>query len=275
MNEHHLESLLQNLDTDPNRAIERYQGLQAALTRFFKERDHSQPEQLASSTLKRIPQILGSQDISRVQDWIWKEAATISQESRSFETLLQRLDTDRDCAGKKYVDIRLTLTRFFQWNDCLAAEDLTDRTLDRVAKILQRRKIDEVVPFIVGVAKNVRRESRKKPITTALKFEIRELRCPPNELALDRGRQYADLIKCIEKLEAQDRELFREYFMSFEDVIGGKKLAQQRQHLAQRFGLTLGALHVKAHRLRSEVKRYCLRHVLLRRARERKPKNAA
>jgi hypothetical protein len=260
MNEHQLESLLQNLDSEPNGAIQRRQGLWTALTRFFKERDHSQPEQLASSTLKRIAQILGNQDIKRAQDWIWKEAATISRESRGFETLLQCLDADRDCAGKKYVDIRLTLMKFFQRNDCPAADDLTDRTLDRVAKILQRRKIDEVVPFIVGVAKNVRRESRKRPATTELKSEVRELCTSPVELALDSRRQYAELIRCIEKLEAQDRKLFREYFMSFEDAVDRKRLAEHRQHVAQQFGLTLGALHVKAQRLRSEVKRCCLRH---------------
>jgi len=261
MNEHQLETLLQNLDSDPNRATEKYQDLWTALTHFFKERDHSQPEKLATSTLKRIAPILGNRDIRHVQDWIWKEAAIVSQESRSFETLLQRLDADRDCAGKKYVDIRLTLIKFFQWNDCPAAEELTDRTLDRVAKILQRRKIDEVMPFIVGVGKNVLRESWKRLKVTRFKYEMHELCCPPHELALDSIRQCAALIRCIEKLQAQDRELFREYCMSFEDDIGGKKLAQHRQHLAQQSGLTLGALHARVHRLRLEIKRCCLRRV--------------
>jgi hypothetical protein len=260
MNEHQLESPLRNPDSDPNRAIEKYHDLWMPLTRFFKERDHSQPEQLATSTLKRLAHMPGNRDMSHVQNRIWKEAAIISQESRSFETLLRCLDADRDCAGKKYVDIRLTLIKFFRWNDCLAAEDLTDRTLDRVAKILQRRKVDQVVPFIAGVGKNILREYWKRPAMIRFKSEIHELRCPAQEMTLDRRRQYANLIRCIDKLEARDREFFRKYFMSFDDAIGGKKIA--RQHLAQQFGLTLGALRVKAHRLRSEVKRCCLKHVL-------------
>ncbi len=186
----------------------------------------------------------------------------INQESRGLETLLQSLDADRERAGKKYVDIRSTLIKFFQRNDCPAAEDLSDRTLDRVAKILQRKKVDEVVPFIVGVGKNILREFWKRPAIGGFKSEVYELCCPSHELTLDSRSRYASLIRCVERLEAGDRELFREYFMSFGDDISRMELAERRRRLAQRFGLTPGALRVKAHRLRSEVKRCCLRCLL-------------
>jgi hypothetical protein len=127
---------------------------------------------------------------------------------------------------------------------------------------LQRRKVDQVVPFIAGVGKNILREYWKRLAMIRFKSEIHELRCPAQEMTLDRRRQYANLIRCIDKLEARDREFFRKYFMSFDDDISGKTIAQYRQHLAQEFGLTLDALRVKAHRLRSEVKRCCLKHVL-------------
>jgi hypothetical protein len=227
------------------------------LTQFFKERAHSQPEQLARATLNRIAPELEKRDISGVKACIWKEAVAISQESRGLETLLRCLDADPDCAAKKYVEIRSVLVNFFQSKDCHAAEDLTDRTLDRVAKILQRRKIDEVLPFIVGVGKNVLRESWKRPTMARLKSGVCELCCPSHELTLDSRRQYASLIQCIERLEPRDRELFRAYFMPFDDDISGKHMAEYRRDLAQRFGLTLGALRVKAHRLRSKVKRCC------------------
>jgi hypothetical protein len=179
-----------------------------------------------------------------------------------LESLLQSLDADRERAGKKYVDIRTTLIRFFQRNDCPAAEDLSDRTLDRVAKILQRRKIHEVVPFIVGVGKNILREFWKRPAIAGFKPEVYELWCPSHELMLDSRNRYASLMGCVERLEAADRELFREYFMSFGDDINRKDLAEHRRRLAQRFGLTQGALRVKAYRLRAEVKRCCLRCLL-------------
>src|SRR5260370_21814440 len=52
----------------------------------------------------------------------------------SFESLLQRLDPDRERAGGKYENIRRKLIKFFQWNDCFAEEDLADETLDRAPK---------------------------------------------------------------------------------------------------------------------------------------------
>src|SRR5260370_8775058 len=49
----------------------------------------------------------------------------------SFESLLQRLDPDRERAGGKYENIRRKLIKFFQWNDCFAEEDLADEPLGR------------------------------------------------------------------------------------------------------------------------------------------------
>jgi len=54
--------------------------------------------------------------------------------SADFEVLLQRLDSDRECAGEKYEDIRRKLIRFFRWNDCFPGDDLADQTFDRVAQ---------------------------------------------------------------------------------------------------------------------------------------------
>ncbi len=69
-----------------------------------------------------------------------------------FDALLRRLDADRNRAGEKYEEVRWKLVRFFQWNSCLAAEELVDETLNRVAERLAERgdEIPDVAAFAWG-----------------------------------------------------------------------------------------------------------------------------
>ncbi len=59
-----------------------------------------------------------------------------------FESLLLRLDADRNRAGEKYEEIRWKLIRFFQWSSCLHAEDCVDETFNRVAEKLTTESQD-------------------------------------------------------------------------------------------------------------------------------------
>src|SRR5436190_23148632 len=81
--------------------------------------------------------------------------------SEGFERLLQHLDGNRERAGEKYEDIRRKLVRFFAWNDCFPEEDLADMTFDRVTSKLASGRIHNIVAFIWGVAKNIKREFHK------------------------------------------------------------------------------------------------------------------
>jgi hypothetical protein len=66
------------------------------------------------------------------KDWVVTQSA--------FDRMLAELDPDRERAGEKYEQIRQKLMKFFQWRGCSssAAEEHTDRTIDRVA-----RKVEE------------------------------------------------------------------------------------------------------------------------------------
>src|SRR5215467_5862857 len=81
-----------------------------------------------------------------------------------FESLLLRLDPDRNRAGEKYEDIRWKLIRFFQWSSCVHAEDWVDETFNRVAEklITESRQIQDVTAFVWGVAKRVRHEALRQ-----------------------------------------------------------------------------------------------------------------
>ena len=54
--------------------------------------------------------------------------------SESFHMLLDWLDSDREQAGRAYEKIRVRLVRILVGRGCYEAEDLADKTFDRVAK---------------------------------------------------------------------------------------------------------------------------------------------
>jgi DNA-directed RNA polymerase specialized sigma24 family protein len=169
-----------------------------------------------------------------------------------FETLLCRLDADRDHAGEKYEALRRKLIAFFRWNDCFAGENLADETFDRVAGRLGRGEVHDVVPFVWGVAKNIVRETRRRPQFVAIDAlpPGKEPRTEPVELQLLDEREQAArlgcLRRCIEGLSDADRELFLgyEYYAA-----RGRKT----QQLAERLRLRVGTLQTRAHRIKRRL----------------------
>lgn len=175
-----------------------------------------------------------------------------ADERRSqFDQLLRRLDADRDRAGEKYLELRVRLIRFFGWNDSFPEEDLADEVLDRVALKIEG-EIQDLVPFIWGVARNVVREFRKRrptidvgnlqphedPHTGHAELQIIE--------AAERQRRLQCLHQCIQALSAAERELFLAYEYYTDRP-------RNTAELAERMGLTVGALQTKAHRMKHKV----------------------
>jgi DNA-directed RNA polymerase specialized sigma24 family protein len=182
-----------------------------------------------------------------------------------FEALLRRFDPDRDRAAEKYEDLRRRLIRFFRWNDCFPGEDLVDKTFDRVAqKVADEQgsaQIHDVVPFLWGVARNLVREFRKRPAAVNVD-DLPPRRQPhtahPESVIIEqrvRERRLECLRKCLELLAASDRELFLGY-----EYYQGK--TRNTRQLAQRFGVSVGALQVKAHRLKHKLEKCTLKRFL-------------
>ena len=175
-----------------------------------------------------------------------------------FEALLLRLAPDREQAGQKYEDIRQKLIRFFEWNDCLMAEALADEVFDRVSLKLETEDVRDVVPFTMGVARNVLRELRKKPSMRAID-DLPPGQSPhtlhPELRILDEGerqRRIRCLHRCIQRLSPPDRELSLKY-----EYYRGKP--HSTTQLAQRMAMTVGALQTRAHRIKEKVQRCALR----------------
>ncbi|HWC76445.1 MAG TPA: hypothetical protein VG778_03235, partial [Blastocatellia bacterium] len=72
----------------------------------------------------------------------------------AFDKLLACLDPDRETAGKKYLEIRGNLLRFFEWRGCPFPEDHADETVNRVAKrVSQGEELLNPQAYFMGVAR--------------------------------------------------------------------------------------------------------------------------
>ena len=181
--------------------------------------------------------------------------ATPSGESRwamtpeALESLLDLLGPDRDTAARKYEEIRSRLLRIFQWRGCPYPEELVDETMTRVAHKaaggLELRS-DEPFRYFCGVAqmifKEVLRENRKKQEAFA---EIRYAGPPPEE---EEDPRMDCLRECLEELTPENHELMMEYYSG-----DGRRRIRRRKALAERLGIAMNALRIRAYRLRARL----------------------
>jgi DNA-directed RNA polymerase specialized sigma24 family protein len=171
--------------------------------------------------------------------------------------LLSRLDPDTTRAWERYADIRLRLTKFFEWNHCLAPEDLADEVLDRVAAKPDSEKIRKVEKYSCGVARFVCQEDQRRKQHVIYSEDLLggedglpDAHDQPEEIVerLDEERRLACLRKCLAALTPGDRELAIRYYSAEE-----QKQMILRRELARKAGLTLGALRVRMTRLRARL----------------------
>jgi DNA-directed RNA polymerase specialized sigma24 family protein len=170
------------------------------------------------------------------------ENASITQES--FKILLGWLDTNDESAGEKYEKIRQRLIRIFVGRGCYEAEILADRTIDRViAKVPQISDgyVGDPAAYFFGVAQKIHLEW--------LRSKKREREAPVIELTApveEEGADYPCLETCLEKLPEDSREMILEYYR------GDKRVKiDRRKELARKRGISIGALQIKASRIRA------------------------
>jgi DNA-directed RNA polymerase specialized sigma24 family protein len=171
------------------------------------------------------------------KDWAMSE--------ESFEALLDWLASDREQAGIKYEQIRSGLIKFFAGRGHSDAEDLADKTINRVASRLNeiRNKVQgDRAPYFYGVARKVLLEHNRRKQPAA----------PPG-LVGDSGRvevEHRCLEECIAKLSAENRRLVLGYYQS-----DGREKINQRRLLAEKLGIAPNALRIRAYRIRAELQK--------------------
>ena len=172
----------------------------------------------------------------------------------SFESLLRWLSSDREQAGRRYEDIRGRLIKIFGARGCAEPELLADETINRVA-----RRVEEISEtyegdpalYFYGVANKIHMEQlrKQKPIERLPPPVPVSVPIPDSD---DYEEEYVCLESCIGHLPARSRDLVLQYYEHEQQ----DKIAQH-QRLADRLGIGLNALRIRAHRAR-QVLRKCI-----------------
>src|SRR5262249_8678702 len=117
-----------------------------------------------------------------------------------FNDFIIWLDPDPERAAQRYEGIRRRLIWFFLNRQCSSAEDLTDETINRVAKKPKEWKESyegDQMPYFHAVAKNVFREYCREL--------NRRIEPPPDVSHPEREAHLACLKQCITKLTNESR----------------------------------------------------------------------
>jgi len=133
-------------------------------------------------------------------------------DAKSFDSLLQFLDTDRELAGIRYEQIRRRLIRLFEWRGVNEPEDLADQTIDRVSRRLSEGvelRSGNSFAYFAGVAHLVykealRQQARALNVESMLRYAFTQPE-PSNE-ADSRVREV------LSQLSPTDLQLLRRYY---------------------------------------------------------------
>jgi DNA-directed RNA polymerase specialized sigma24 family protein len=161
-----------------------------------------------------------------------------------FNRLLVWLNADRENAGEKYELIRKRLIKMFVCRGSNIAEELADRTINRVTRKLpeiQGTYTGDPAHYFVGVAQKIWLESIKREQAPVLGM-------PTPAITNEEDPRYTQLEKCLQQLTSEDRDLVLSYYQG-----DGRAKILNRRTLAGRLGLGINALRIRVCRIRSEL----------------------
>lgn len=176
--------------------------------------------------------------------------SVLTQEA--FDRLLLWLDPNRDEAGKKYEIIRTRLIKIFTCRGCTEADELADETINRVTRkvgAIGEGYVGDPALYFYGVAHKVHLEYlRKRPLPPQ----------PPTYTgpAEEDEQEYDCLESCMQRLQPKQRELILEYYQDDK-----RAKIDHRKQLAQKMGIALNALRIRAHRIRTMLQQ-CVQNCL-------------
>jgi DNA-directed RNA polymerase specialized sigma24 family protein len=162
----------------------------------------------------------------------------------AFNTLLEWLDPDREEAGRKYEIIRGGLIKMFITRGCIEAENLADRTIDRVATRVKKIRdtfIGDPASYFHGVARKIYLEHVK-----IRREDPSEIDPAVEEVPSAFGTELECLRECLNNLSAEQVILVLEYFL---EESSAKIL--HRKTMAAELGVDPGTLRIRVHRLKT------------------------
>jgi len=179
----------------------------------------------------------------------------------AFALLLKWLDADEALAGETHERLRRKLLIFFEHRGCQHPEELTDKTLDRIARKLaagEEIQVADPAAYCYGIAHNLLKEYWRDPARAIVALDSSPLNShlsthaaavhsstdefEQTEIDLDH------LSICLKKLPPADRELILLYYQGEH-----RDRINNRQELAQRLGVSPGSLRIRALRIREQL----------------------
>jgi DNA-directed RNA polymerase specialized sigma24 family protein len=170
-----------------------------------------------------------------------KKEWTLTEDS--FYKLLGWLDADQERAGKKYEEIRQALIKIFSRKGCYCAEELADKTINRVMQKLDDIMEDYVgdpAPYFYRVAKLIYFEYLKKP----------PIITPPasGHSAEEKERRSNCLARCLKHISPDSYKLLLSYY----EEEGATRISHRKQR-AEEMGIDLKTLRVRISRIKSPL----------------------
>jgi DNA-directed RNA polymerase specialized sigma24 family protein len=174
----------------------------------------------------------------------------------ALNRLLAWLDEGVESCGTRYLEMHRRLVSYFDRRNRVAADELADETLKRVARKLEDTRGGVAMPpaqycYIIAkyvLLEDVRRERRTTPFDEAR---------PAIEAAPGAGSLHDDaagheerldcLDRCLGTLAADERRLIVEYYRHT-----GSRI-EHRHRMAMRRGISDNALRIRAHRIRERL----------------------
>ncbi|HKR14920.1 MAG TPA: hypothetical protein VJT15_22845 [Pyrinomonadaceae bacterium] len=182
-----------------------------------------------------------------------------SMTPEAWAKLLNAFDPDPEEAGIRYQQAHTKLMRFFEWHSIRRSDHWADQTLNVVARQLEKgQQLDNFTGYIYGVARMLLHEARKdeNEKTPASLEDTRESQHIPTPPPVEPDEREECFDHCLERQLPENRRMILEYYQEER-----RAKIELRQQIADRLGIPLNALRIRAHRIRIALEK-CIRECL-------------
>lgn len=179
----------------------------------------------------------------------------------AFRKLLDWIDEGEDSGGEQYLEMRRRLVSYFDRKNCPSPDEMADETLNRVARRLEEEgEIVDTTPahYCYIIAKFVFLEYTRRSERGQVSLDEMALSAQPSvnpsavaqlkEESERKERLLGCLEHCLGRLNTQSRELIVQYYQGEQRV-----KIENRRAIAERFGISVNALSIRACRLRDRL----------------------
>jgi DNA-directed RNA polymerase specialized sigma24 family protein len=179
----------------------------------------------------------------------------------ALNRLLSWLDDGIESHGETYLEMRRRLSSYFDRRNRQSADELADETLNPIGRTLEKDGVIATTPparycYVVArfvLLEDIRRRQRTTvPLKEPWAADSSTLRRGGGAAAdadlSEQEERLECLDRCLEELKPDQRELVMEYYRDT-----GRQKIERRRDLANRFGITMNALGIRACRIRNTL----------------------